>query len=203
MNQSVLTPTTTGGTFQQQVTGPGGLTPDQIWRIQQAAEARIGTKDWKQWLFEEQINRGTPLERAIAAAGGAEAERTVQEIINQAGISQTPITAGQGGTQVASQAPQQQAAAMAQYWGAAPGQAVPQGMTAQNYPAAQQIGQLPLPNQIAPQTWRNLAPSQQQLLLGAYEAQGWNKDDVQALLAQSLPRYASNAPSAGTWRLTG
>jgi hypothetical protein len=126
----------------------------------------------------------------------------VQEIINQAGIGQTPITAGQGGTQVASQAPQQQAA-MAQYWGAAPGQPVPQGATAPNYPAAQQIGQLPLPNQIAPQTWANLAPSQQQLLLGAYEAQGWNKDDVQALLAQSLPRYASNAPSAGTWRLAG
>lgn len=63
------------------------------------------------------------------------------------------------------------------------------------------MGNLPAPNQIAPQAWKNLAPSQQQLLMGAYEGQGWNKDDVRALLEQSLPRYASNAPGAGTWRL--
>jgi hypothetical protein len=63
------------------------------------------------------------------------------------------------------------------------------------------MGQLPAPNQIAPQAWKNLAPSQQQLLMGAYEGQGWHKDDVRALLEQSLPRYASNAPGAGTWRL--
>jgi hypothetical protein len=63
------------------------------------------------------------------------------------------------------------------------------------------MGQLPLPNQIAAQSWKNLAPTQQQMLLGAYEAQGWDKTDVQSLLNQSLPKYASNAPSAGTWRL--
>ena len=63
------------------------------------------------------------------------------------------------------------------------------------------LGQLPAPNQIAPQAWKNLAPSQQQMLLGAYEGQGWNKEDVGALFSQSLPRYASNAPGAGTWRL--
>src|SRR5262245_62421119 len=77
-------------------------------------------------------------------------------------------------------------------------QQVAGGGTAQG---AQQLGQLPAPNQLAPQAWRNLAPSQQELLLGAYENQGWNKDDVRALLSQSLPRYASNAPQAGTWRL--
>jgi hypothetical protein len=60
---------------------------------------------------------------------------------------------------------------------------------------------LPAPNQIAAQSWKNMAPSQQQMLLGQYEAAGWHKPDVEALLAQSLPRYGSNAPSAGTWRL--
>jgi hypothetical protein len=64
-----------------------------------------------------------------------------------------------------------------------------------------QLGQLPAPNQLAPQSWAHLAPSQQQLLIGAYEAQGWNPDDVRALFAQSLPRYATNAPQAGTFRL--
>jgi hypothetical protein len=67
--------------------------------------------------------------------------------------------------------------------------------------AAGQLSGLPAPNQLAPQSWRNLAPSQQQLLIGAYEAQGWNPDDVRALFSQSLPRYASNAPMAGTFRL--
>lgn len=64
-----------------------------------------------------------------------------------------------------------------------------------------QMGQLPAPNQIAPQAWRNLAPSQQQMLMGAYEAQGWHRPDVEALFAQSLPKYAVNAPTGGTWRL--
>lgn len=63
------------------------------------------------------------------------------------------------------------------------------------------MGQLPAPNQISAQSWRNLAPSQQQMVLGEYEAQGWHKPDVEALFAQSLPKYATNAPGAGTWRL--
>jgi hypothetical protein len=60
---------------------------------------------------------------------------------------------------------------------------------------------LPAPNQIAAQSWKNMAPSQQQMLLGMYEGQGWDKGDVTALMSQSLPKYATNAPSAGTWRL--
>lgn len=60
---------------------------------------------------------------------------------------------------------------------------------------------LPAPNQIAPQAWANMAPSQQQMLLGMYEANGWNKDDVMALHNQSLPKYGTNQGTAGTWRL--
>lgn len=60
---------------------------------------------------------------------------------------------------------------------------------------------LPAPNQIAAQSWKNMAPSQQQMLLGQYEAQGWHKPDVEALMNQALPKYASNASTAGTWRL--
>jgi hypothetical protein len=40
---------------------------------------------------------------------------------------------------------------------------------------ANTMGQMPAPNQIAAQSWKNLAPSQQQMLLGGYEAQGWDK----------------------------
>jgi hypothetical protein len=65
----------------------------------------------------------------------------------------------------------------------------------------QQQPNLPAPNQIAAQSWKNMAPSQQQMMLGQYEAQGWDKNDVQSLMAQALPRYGSNAPTAGTWSL--
>lgn len=77
-----------------------------------------------------------------------------------------------------------------------------------NMYGAQQPGQpeanqmnLPAPNQFAAQTWKNLAPSQQQMVLGQYESQGWYKPDVEALMNQGLPKYAANAPGAGTWRL--
>jgi hypothetical protein len=60
---------------------------------------------------------------------------------------------------------------------------------------------LPAPNQIAPQSWNALAPSQREMIKGQYEAQGWYAPDVEALMNQALPKYASNAPSAGTWRL--
>jgi hypothetical protein len=36
---------------------------------------------------------------------------------------------------------------------------------------------------------------------GQWESQGWYKPDVEALMNQALPKYATNAPSAGTWRL--
>ena len=74
--------------------------------------------------------------------------------------------------------------------GAAPGSSANNG-----------LGQMPLPNQISAQSWKNFTPSQQQMYLGAYENAGWDKNDVTALMNQSLPRYASNAASAGTWRM--
>ena len=66
----------------------------------------------------------------------------------------------------------------------------------------QQQYNLPAPNQIAPQSWANMAPSQQQMLLGMYEANGWSKPDVTALFNQSLPKYGTNNATAGTWRMT-
>lgn len=77
-----------------------------------------------------------------------------------------------------------------------------------NMMGAQQPGQppanqmnLPAPNQIAAQSWNNLAPSQKEMLMGQYEAQGWHKPDVEALRNQALPKHAANAPTAGTFRL--
>ena len=61
---------------------------------------------------------------------------------------------------------------------------------------------LPAPNQISAQSWGNMAPSQQQMLLGMYEDQGWDKNDVQALYNQSLPKYGSPGQgSTGTWKM--
>ena len=60
---------------------------------------------------------------------------------------------------------------------------------------------LPAPNQVAAQSWKNLTPSQQEMMKGQWEASGWYKPDVEALMNQALPKYASNAATAGTWRL--
>jgi hypothetical protein len=57
------------------------------------------------------------------------------------------------------------------------------------------------PNQMAPQTWNALQPSQKQMLLGTWEAQGYNKDDAQNLFNQSLPKYGQMSPTAGSFRL--
>lgn len=58
------------------------------------------------------------------------------------------------------------------------------------------------PNQMAPQTWNALTPSQQQMLLGVWESQGYSQDDAKQLFTQSLPKYATSQPStAGSFRL--
>jgi hypothetical protein len=92
-----------------------------------------------------------------------------------------------------------------QAWGSGigigPQQATPQQQQQGLGGGANAMGQMPAPNQIAAQSWKNLAPSQQQMLLGGYEAQGWNKDDVTALMNQSLPKYTGGATGVGTYRL--
>jgi len=86
--------------------------------------------------------------------------------------------------------------------GASPDQAVQATGNGTNmYGGQQQQYNLPAPNQIAPQSWNNFTPSQQQLMLGNYEAAGYDKNDVMALYNQGLPKYGSNNATAGTWRL--
>jgi hypothetical protein len=64
------------------------------------------------------------------------------------------------------------------------------------------LNTLVAPNQMAPGTWNNLTPSQQQLLLGQWESQGYTKDDAQALFNQSLPKYAPQTGiGAGSFKL--
>jgi hypothetical protein len=193
-------PTVTSATPVQQIAGPGGLTPDQISRIQKAAEDRWGTSTWQQWRFEDLVNRGTSMERAIAMASGGQTapdERTVQEIINASGIN-APVVGGQYPGQFGGATGTQGTQVVGTPSG--PGAFTPMTGT---FPAPQTLTGLPQPNQIAPQTWANLTPSQQQLLVGVYESQGWHPQDVLALFSQSLPRYATNAPTAGTFRLQG
>jgi hypothetical protein len=86
--------------------------------------------------------------------------------------------------------------------GATPDQQVQAAGNGTNmYGGQQQQYNLPAPNQISAQAWGNFTPSQQQMMLGMYEANGWDKNDVQALYNQSLPKYGSNNATAGTWRM--
>ncbi len=69
------------------------------------------------------------------------------------------------------------------------------------YASYQQAAQgLPRPNQISPDAWNSYTDSQKKILLGLYESQGFNPQDVQDLYNQSLPRYGATT-GAGTIRL--
>jgi len=63
------------------------------------------------------------------------------------------------------------------------------------------MNSLVAPNQMAPQTWNALTNSQQQMLLGAWEGQGYTQEDAKQLFQQSLPKYATQSPATGTFRL--
>lgn len=63
------------------------------------------------------------------------------------------------------------------------------------------MNSLVAPNQMAPQTWNALNPSQKQLLLGQWEAQGYTQQDAQNLFNQSLPKYGTSTPQVGAFRL--
>ena len=120
-----------------------------------------------------------------------------------------PQTAQTGQMQTAQWGQQPQGSG--QVWGSGLGVGGDQNTPAQNQQATgngtntmgyNQQYNLPAPNQISAQAWGNFTPSQQQMMLGMYEANGWDKNDVQSLYNQSLPKYGTNNASAGTWRLT-
>jgi len=75
------------------------------------------------------------------------------------------------------------------------------GAGSQQQALQQMQGTLVAPNQMAPQTWNALQPSQQQMLLGIWESQGYNKDDAQNLFNQSLPKYGASSPTTGAFKL--
>ena len=65
-----------------------------------------------------------------------------------------------------------------------------------NYGKEAQNINLPLPNQINARSLMNMSPSQQQTLLAAYEAAGYNPQDVMAIFKNSLPQYAGAGGAA-------
>jgi len=191
-----------------------GLAQTQWQQQQQAAQAYMqmmaGLRGPADWMQYQKVLGSTPqgmtdLVRAAAGqympgggatTGVAPTPVSMQSFYNQlTGGQQQPSTQQmmQGFTQPGVQAgaanPQTQ-----QYQGAnAP------GGDQQNAQAT--MSSLVAPNQMAPQTWANLTPSQQQMLLGTWESQGYTQDDAKALFSQSLPKYASQSSGAGSFRL--
>lgn len=55
---------------------------------------------------------------------------------------------------------------------------------------------LPLPNQIDPVAFSKYSPTQKSLLSGAYESQGWDPLDVEAIRKASLPAFRGPARGA-------
>lgn len=60
---------------------------------------------------------------------------------------------------------------------------------------------LPPPNQISPQAYNNMTTTQRQMLGGMYEQQGYALQDVADLYKQSLPKYGSQAPQTGGFKI--
>jgi len=62
-------------------------------------------------------------------------------------------------------------------------------------------GGLPNPNQLNLRNWNTFLPSQQKLLLSAYEGEGWDPSDVQKMIQQSAPTGAlGGGGTTGTFR---
>jgi hypothetical protein len=78
------------------------------------------------------------------------------------------------------------------------GSASPGGMNYQQYMNTAQG--LPAPNQIAPQAFNNMTPSQQQMMGGMYQQLGYYGPDINAMFQQSLPKYAAGS-SSGNFKL--
>ncbi len=60
-------------------------------------------------------------------------------------------------------------------------------------------GGLPAPNQINTLNWSRMLPSAQQMLLGAYESQGFDPNDVQKMIQQASPASMAG-PTSGALR---
>jgi hypothetical protein len=72
------------------------------------------------------------------------------------------------------------------------------GMNYQNYLATAQG--LPAPNQLAPQSYNAMTPSERQMLGGMWSNLGWSPQDISSLYQTSLPKYAAGS-AAGSMRL--
>lgn len=174
-------------TLQQQVAGTPGQYPGYV-GPQYQAQAYVPQVQQQPGMNSAFGGAAQPGQYSAQVVGGTATPEQQAARRAQLGGQQPQQTWGSGigvGGQQAS--PQQQVQAT--------------GNGTNMYGAQQQQYNLPAPNQISSQAWNNFTPSQQQLMLGNYEAAGWDKGDVQALYNQSLPKYANNNASAGTWRL--
>jgi hypothetical protein len=192
-------------TMLQQIQGGGygQANPNNAQQTWQNAAYQTQAQPGQQYIT--QAGGGAAMTEQMLAGGLNPAVRQQQEQLaqqqQQARQAYNQQAMG-GGTNAygAPPTPNQQAGQLGQAqtaWGSGQQQAGGMQLNA----GQQQQQNLPAPNQISPQAWKNMAPSQQQMLLGQYEAEGWHKPDVEALFAQSLPKYAANAATAGTFRM--
>jgi len=185
------------GQAQAQAPQWGGL--NQRWTGGNA-QAPTGNEQWA-GATGQRLGGGYATQGAAGQVGGMQMQRwTGDGTQAPTGNEQWASGAARGGSGGLGMG-QFGVAQPAQVWGSGVGVGS-QGAT----PQQQQQGlgngtNLPAPNQISSQSWKNMAPSQQQMLLGMYENQGWDKNDVQALYNQSLPKYGANQSTGGTWSL--
>lgn len=178
-----------------QTTG-GGYTTDQLAAIDNYMNQQIGSNNWAGGRFHADVANGVPIEQAIRnaaqGAGGVAMDPSRYTLPQIPQPSQAaPVQ------QQAVQQPQQQNP-MATTTASTVGQ--PSNPAAASYAQYQQAAAgLPAPNQISAAAWNSYTDSQKKLLLGMYQNQGWQTQDVQDLYNQSLPKYSYSG--AGTVKL--
>lgn len=135
-----------------------------------------GPQDYGQYL---RVMASTPqgLQSLVGAASGAQGR------VPTFGVTGTPT----------------QPATLGGFMGqAATGGTAPGGTSYADYQNA--VGNLPPPSQIAPQNWNAMSDSQKRILLGMYEAAGWNVTDALQQYQSSLPQFGGT-PQTGSMRL--
>ena len=149
---------------------------------------------------------GAYMPGAGATTGIAPTAQTLQNFVNSAtsGQAQGGVSPYQAAAAGGSATPgQQQPGVGTQPTAAQAPNAQPAGGTGTSYQDYMNAAQnLPAPNQLAPQAWNAMTPSQQQMLQGMYSQLGYDANDVAALFNQSLPKYAAGQGVAtGSFRL--
>lgn len=174
--------------YQQQVFGEGQRQFDTNTGLQQGQ--LTGTYNGQDTLAKQQLNQQTSLNylQLLAGLRGPGDVFQYMKVLNgtPGGIKDI-VNAASGAYRM----PATGGASVGNYQNGSDLNSLLGQMNSPDFGAEGQNLNLPPPNQLNAQALLRMTPSQQQMLMGAYESAGYRPEDVQAIFRNSMPRYAS------------